>query len=73
MFEKNDPGVTHAPVEVRYPFVDLRLMEYLLAIPAFPWAYKKRAVPKIIGRQVTSRRVGTAQDTVIRRSSGSES
>jgi len=41
MFEKNDPGVTHAPVEVRYPFVDLRLMEYLLAIPAFPWAYKK--------------------------------
>jgi asparagine synthase (glutamine-hydrolysing) len=42
MFEMKDPGVTHALVEVRYPFVDLRLMEYLLAIPVFPWAYKKR-------------------------------
>jgi asparagine synthase (glutamine-hydrolysing) len=41
MFENNDPGVTHATVEVRYPFVDLRLVEYLLAIPVFPWAYKK--------------------------------
>ena len=48
MFEMNDPGVTHAPVEVRYPFVDLRLVEYLLAIPAFPWAYKKRLSRKFL-------------------------
>ncbi len=41
MFELSDPGVTHAPLEVRYPFVDLRLVDYLLAVPAFPWAYKK--------------------------------
>jgi asparagine synthase (glutamine-hydrolysing) len=48
MFEINDPGVTHTPLEVRYPFVDLRLVEYLLAIPAFPWAYKKRLSRKLL-------------------------
>ena len=48
MFEASDPGVTHALVEVRYPFVDLRLVEYLLAIPAFPWAYKKTLSRKFL-------------------------
>ena len=41
MFEMGDPGVTHFPVEVSYPFLDLKLVEYLLAIPAFPWAFRK--------------------------------
>ena len=41
-FESQDPGVTHCAVEVRYPFLDLRIVEYLLAIPAFPWTYKKK-------------------------------
>jgi asparagine synthase (glutamine-hydrolysing) len=40
--ESQDPGVTHCAVEVRYPFLDLRIVEYLLAIPAFPWTYKKK-------------------------------
>ncbi len=42
MFELQNPGVTRAAVEVRYPFLDLRLVEFLLAIPAFPWAFQKR-------------------------------
>jgi asparagine synthase (glutamine-hydrolysing) len=41
MFEMSDPGVTHFPVEVSYPFLDLKLVEYLLAIPVFPWAFRK--------------------------------
>ena len=41
MFELSDPGVTHQLVEARYPFLDLRVVDYLLAIPAFPWIYKK--------------------------------
>src|SRR6202011_5093890 len=41
MFEMGDPGVTHFPVETSYPFLDLTLVEYLLAIPVFPWAFKK--------------------------------
>jgi asparagine synthase (glutamine-hydrolysing) len=42
MFEINDPGITKFPVEVSYPFLDLKMVEYLLAIPVFPWAFKKR-------------------------------
>lgn len=51
MFELGDPGVTHYPVEVRYPFLDLRIVDYLLAIPAFPWVYKK----EILRRAMTGR------------------
>jgi asparagine synthase (glutamine-hydrolysing) len=52
MFEMKDPGVTHALVEVRYPFLDLRLVEYLLAIPVFPWAYKKKLSRKFLTGKV---------------------
>jgi asparagine synthase (glutamine-hydrolysing) len=41
MFELADPGVTRCPVEVRYPFLDLRIVEYVLALPPFPWAFEK--------------------------------
>lgn len=40
-YELEDPGVTRCPVEVRHPFMDLRVVEYLLAIPPFPWAFEK--------------------------------
>lgn len=43
-FETNDPGVTGFPVEVRYPYLDLRIVEFLLAIPPFPWFYEKALV-----------------------------
>lgn len=43
-FESDDPGVTRYPLEIRYPFLDLRIVRYLLAIPVFPWIYKKRLV-----------------------------
>jgi asparagine synthase (glutamine-hydrolysing) len=42
MFELDDPGVTRQPLEVRYPFLDLRVVEYLLAIPTFPWCFQKK-------------------------------
>ncbi|HTW23571.1 MAG TPA: asparagine synthase-related protein [Candidatus Baltobacteraceae bacterium] len=41
-FELTDPGASHCPVETRYPFLDLRVVNYLLAIPPFPWAFHKR-------------------------------
>jgi len=40
-FEGCDPGVTHIPMEVRYPFFDLRLVDFLLALPALPWCSDK--------------------------------
>ena len=41
MFEREDAAYTSAPVEVRYPFLDLRIVKYLLAIPAMPWFFRK--------------------------------
>ena len=41
MFETENAGATHAPVEVVYPFLDLRMVRFLLAIPPFPWFFQK--------------------------------
>ena len=41
LFEGYDPGATKLNLEVRHPFLDLRLVEYLLAIPAVPWCVNK--------------------------------
>jgi asparagine synthase (glutamine-hydrolysing) len=41
-FEFWDPGVTRVPVEGRYPFLDVRMVEYLLAIPPVPWCVNKQ-------------------------------
>ncbi|MGA8222605.1 MAG: asparagine synthase-related protein [Candidatus Acidiferrales bacterium] len=41
LFENENPGVTRQPVEVRHPYLDLRIVDYLLALPPFPWFYEK--------------------------------
>lgn len=41
MFEGSDPGFTKSPVEVRYPFLDLRIVEYMLALPPYPFFLDK--------------------------------
>ena len=41
LFEFNDPGATGLPVEHRFPLLDLRLVNYLLAIPSLPWCVNK--------------------------------
>jgi len=41
LFEGYDPGSTKLQLEVRHPFLDLRLIEYLLAIPPVPWCVDK--------------------------------
>jgi asparagine synthase (glutamine-hydrolysing) len=42
LFEGYDPGATRLALEVRHPFIDVRLVEYMLSIPAFPWCIKKQ-------------------------------
>lgn len=42
LFDLYDPGVTRVPVEVRHPFFDLRLVNFLLALPALPWCSDKQ-------------------------------
>jgi len=41
LFEGYDPGSTKLNLEVRHPFLDMRLIEYLLAIPPAPWCVNK--------------------------------
>ncbi len=41
MFQQYDADWFPIPVEVRHPFFDLRLVEYLLAIPPVPWCLNK--------------------------------
>jgi asparagine synthase (glutamine-hydrolysing) len=40
-FRTEDPGETLAPIEPRYPYLDLRLLRYLLAVPPIPWCLNK--------------------------------
>ncbi len=41
VFDQENPGLTRCPVEVRYPFLDLRIVDFLLAIPPFPVIFNK--------------------------------
>lgn len=40
--ESADPGVTGVAVEHRWPFLDLRLVNYVLALPPLPWCVDKQ-------------------------------
>jgi asparagine synthase (glutamine-hydrolysing) len=41
LFEWYEPERTRAPIEVRHPFVDLRLLRFMLSVPAIPWCRGK--------------------------------
>jgi asparagine synthase (glutamine-hydrolysing) len=42
MFEEFDAGSTGIPLEARFPFFDLRLASFLLALPRLPWCCDKQ-------------------------------
>ena len=48
IFELESAGVTHCPVEVRHPFFDLRVVNYLLALPPFPLFFEKRLLREAV-------------------------
>ena len=41
VFEAFDSGATHLPIAVSHPFFDLRLVNFLLALPTVPWCCDK--------------------------------
>ena len=62
LFEGYDRASTRLDLEVRHPLIDVRLVEYLLAIPTQPWcvnkhilrmAMKDRLPAEVINRQKT--------------------
>ena len=55
---KGDRVSMHSSVEVRYPFLDLRIVDFLLALPPFPWFFEKKLLREaMIGRLPESARV----------------
>jgi asparagine synthase (glutamine-hydrolysing) len=46
LFDIYDPGVTRVPVEVRHPFFDVRVVGFLMALPALPWCSDKQLLRK---------------------------
>ncbi|MCS6806091.1 MAG: asparagine synthase-related protein [Acidobacteriota bacterium] len=48
-FESYDPGVHGFPLETRLPYFDVRLVNYVLAIPPVPWCIDK-ALLRLLGK-----------------------
>ncbi len=48
MFELENAGVTRCPVEVRHPFFDLRVVNFLLSLPPFPLFFEKRLLREAV-------------------------
>ncbi len=40
-FEMQDPGATREALEIRYPFFDIRLLDFMLGVPPIPWCVEK--------------------------------
>ncbi len=55
MFEKENAGATDLPVETRYPFLDLRIVNYLLALPPFPWFFQKMLLREAMAGRLPER------------------
>jgi asparagine synthase (glutamine-hydrolysing) len=63
-FETQDPGVTGVPIEVRYPLFDLRVIDYVLALPPIPWCIDKELL-RTASRGVLPEPVRTRPKTVV--------
>ena len=55
MFEQENAGATDLPVETRYPFLDLRIVNYLLALPPFPWFFQKMLLREAMAGRLPER------------------
>jgi asparagine synthase (glutamine-hydrolysing) len=43
-FEQFDPSVSGTPLAWRHPYLDLRVLTFLLSVPPIPWARRKRLI-----------------------------
>src|SRR6185503_10976851 len=39
--ETNDAGMTQSPIDFRHPFLDTRVVRFLLSVPSIPWCVDK--------------------------------
>ena len=52
LFEGYDPGSTKLNLDIRHPFLDLRLLNYLFAIPTVPWCVNKHILREAMKDQL---------------------
>jgi asparagine synthase (glutamine-hydrolysing) len=57
-FEGFDMGATRSLYETRYPFVDIRLLRFLLSVPALPWCRSKRLLRVAMRNKLPSQILG---------------
>jgi len=55
MFEQENAGLTSCPLETRYPFLDLRIVNYILALPPFPWFFEKMLLREAMAQRIPER------------------
>ena len=51
-FDVYDPAYTGQPLEFRHPFMDVRVVEFLLALPAVPWCLNKELLRRALRSMV---------------------
>ena len=68
LFSQSDAEAMSAPAEIRHPFVDLRLLRYMLAVPAIPWARDKYLLRRAMRRSIARPSAAAAKVPVERRS-----
>lgn len=64
MFDEHDAGSTGAQVEVRHPYLDLRMLRFLLAIPALPWCKQKHLLRRAMRGVLPESVRGRAKETI---------
>jgi asparagine synthase (glutamine-hydrolysing) len=69
VLEQEDANFTGQPVEVRYPFFDLRVAEFLLGLPPLPWCVNKHlareAMTNLVPDAVRRRRKSPLSDDIL--------
>ncbi len=71
IFSNADSSVTGVPLEFRWPYMDLRVVNYLLAIPVVPWCIQKQLL-RDSGRGVLPASVLTRKKAIVRGSTLAE-
>jgi asparagine synthase (glutamine-hydrolysing) len=61
-FERLDPAVSGLPLEFRHPLLDMRVIDYVLAIPAVPWCMRKTVLREAM-RGILPEEVRTREKT----------
>ncbi|MEP4309693.1 MAG: asparagine synthase-related protein [Lentilitoribacter sp.] len=52
VFEWHSPAYSSLPMKVRFPFFDIRLIEYGQTIPPYPWLHRKFLLREIMKGQL---------------------